>query len=152
MEPNSAESSAETKVVDKVGSTSAGEATSAAPKPAASPPTPQTIPHGTPASSTPKSQASHSLEDAKNDLTRLLQTGAVTQSDVGSIASILKDHAALKEKVDKLKSLLGRSAKAQREAKVDLEATQKRLNQSLREIDRLNQKLDKLQSRPTHSK
>lgn len=63
---------------------------------------------------------------------------------------LLKDYDALKDKVGKLKSLLGRSAKAQREAKVDLEATQKRLDQALREIERLNKKIDKLANRPTH--
>jgi len=62
----------------------------------------------------------------------------------------LKEHVSLKEKVEKLKSLLGRSAKAQREAKVDSEAAQKRLVHALREIERLNKKLDKLQTRPTH--
>lgn len=56
----------------------------------------------------------------------------------------------LKEKIAKLKSLLGRSAKAQREAKVELEVTQKRLDQALREIDRLQKKIDKLANRPTH--
>ena len=157
MQAKTAESSSEAKA----GFSSTGEATGAAPKEAssiskpaaASTPAPQTIIHGTPTPATaPKTPTTHSLEGAKNDLAKLMQAGAATQSDVASITSILKDHAALKEKVDKLKSLLGRSAKAQREAKVDLEATQKRLNQALREIDRLNQKLDKLQSRPTHSK
>lgn len=103
------------------------------------------------ASAAPKS-SSHNLDDANKELFQLISSGKLTTADVPAISSILKEHVTLKEKVDKLKSLLGRSAKAQRETKVDLEATQKRLNQAIREIERLNQKLDKLQSRPTHRK
>ena len=64
---------------------------------------------------------------------------------------MIRDYIALNEKVTKLKSLLGRSAKAQRESKIDLEASNKRLQHALREIDRLNQKVDHLATRPTHS-
>jgi hypothetical protein len=66
------------------------------------------------------------------------------------LMTVVKDHDALKEKISKLKSLLGRSAKAQREAKVDLDATQKKLEAALREVERLALKLDKLANRPTH--
>jgi septation ring formation regulator EzrA len=99
---------------------------------------------------TPKS--SHSLEDANDEISKLIKSGKISAQDVPAVKAMLKEHASLKEKVDKLKSLLGRSAKAQRETKVDFEATQKRLSQALREIERLNQKLEKLQSRPTHRK
>jgi len=107
---------------------------------------------------TPKSGVSgptkpaNTSEDANNELARLKRDGKITLGDIENTTSVLKEHASLKEKVDKLKSLLGRSAKAQRETKVEFETTQKRLNQALREIERLNQKLDKLQSRPTHCK
>jgi len=101
-------------------------------------------------SSTPK--PAHSLEDANEELSKLIRDGKLSSSNVPAVKAILKEHANLKGKVDKLKALLGRSAKAQRETKVDLDAAQKRLNQALREIERLNQKLDKLQSRPTHCK
>lgn len=66
------------------------------------------------------------------------------------LKAIVKDHDTQKEKIGKLKSLLGRSAKAQREAKVDLDATQKKLDNALREIERLHKKIDKLANRPTH--
>jgi uncharacterized phage infection (PIP) family protein YhgE len=97
-------------------------------------------------------KSANTLEDANNELARLKREGLVTVEDVSITSAVLKEHASLKDKVEKLKSLLGRSAKAQRETKVDFEATQKRLNQALREIERLNQKLDKLQNRPTHCK
>lgn len=110
---------------------------------------PKAAPKVTP-TATPK--ASHSLEDAIKEVSNIVTSGKVTQADVPAIKAILTEHANLKGKVDKVKSLLGRSAKVQRETKIDLDASQKRLNQATREIERLNQKLDKLQSRPTHSK
>lgn len=107
-------------------------------------------PKSAPLASTPK--ASYSLEDANEEVAKLIKSRKLLASDIPAVKAILKEHASLKEKVDKLKSLLGRSAKAQRETKVEFDATHKRLSQALREIDRLNQKLDKLQSRPTHRK
>ena len=96
------------------------------------------------------SKSSSTLDDANEELSQLIISGKISSDDVRCLKSTLKEHVSLKEKVEKLKSLLGRSAKAQREAKLDSEASQKRLVQSLREIERLNQKLDKLQTRPSH--
>jgi hypothetical protein len=103
-------------------------------------------------SSTPKtnSKSAYTLDDANEELSQLIISGKITSNDVRCLKATLKEHVSLKEKVEKLKSLLGRSAKAQREAKIDSEAAQKRLVQALREIERLNKKLDKLQTRPTH--
>jgi len=101
--------------------------------------------------SAPKTNKSaNTLDDANEELSKLIIAGKITSDDVQSLKVALKEHVSLKEKVEKLKSLLGRSAKAQREAKIDSEAAQKRLVQALREIERLNGKLDKLQTRPTH--
>ncbi len=101
---------------------------------------------------TPKtnSKQAHTLDDANEELSQLIISGKIRSDDVRCLKIALKEHVSLKEKVEKLKSLLGRSAKAQREAKIDSEASQKRLVQALREIERLNKKLDKLQTRPTH--
>lgn len=101
-----------------------------------------------PPSSSAKS--AYTLDDANEELSQLIIRGKVTSDDVPCLKAILKEHFSLREKVEKLKSLLGRSAKAQREAKIDSEASQKRLTQAVREIERLNQKLDKLQTRPSH--
>lgn len=156
----------EHNVADNEPMSAAGETTEGTPKADSSPappvpppadmsgpPASKKIEHGsaapTPAAPTPKK--SNSIEEIQKDLSKLVNSGVVSMDDAASILEVLKDYAGLKEKVDKLKSLLGRSAKAQRESKVDLDATQKRLSQALREIERLNQKLDKLQSRPTHS-
>lgn len=96
------------------------------------------------------SKSTSTLGDASEELSRLIISGKIKSDDAQCLKATLKEHASLKEKVEKLKSLLGRSAKAQREAKVDSEAAQKRLGQAMKEIERLNKKLDKLQTRPTH--
>ena len=91
-----------------------------------------------------------SADQAIEQLHRWIKEGKFPQSDTGAMKIIVKDHDVQKEKIVKLKSLLGRSAKAQREAKVDLDATQKKLDNAMREIERLNKKIDKLANRPTH--
>lgn len=110
--------------------------------------TPQPPPHSS--SSATKSSNTYTLDHANEELSQLIFRGKITSDDVPAVKTILKEHVSLKEKVEKLKSLLGRSAKAQREAKIDAEASQKRLTQALREMERLQQKLDKLQTRPSH--
>jgi hypothetical protein len=156
------ELNAAAKEVSAAGETTDGspKASPASPKPASSnasfstPPAAKTIYQAVPppkvADATPK--ASLSLEDAIKEVSNIVTSGKVSFTDVRAIKAVLTEHANLKGKVDKVKSLLGRSAKVQRETKIDLEASQKRLIQATREIERLLQKLDKLQSRPTHSK
>jgi hypothetical protein len=97
-----------------------------------------------------ESSKAFSLEEANEEVAQLLTSGKVTQKEVSSLQGMMRDHAALKEKVNKLKSLLGRSAKAQREAKMELEGTTKKLENALKEIERLTTKLEKLSNRPTH--
>ena len=90
------------------------------------------------------------LEDAHDELDVLLDSGRVTSQEVAAIKHSLKEQTALREKVSKLKSLLGRSAKAQREAKMELEQTQRKLASSQQQVEKLAQKVEKLASRPTH--
>lgn len=114
------------------------------------------VDESTPLSPVPRSSISKPASDSSSPLTidqarkKLIRETFGDDDTAAAIHLLLKDHDALKEKVGKLKALLGRSAKAQREAKVDLDATQKRLDQALREIERLNQKIDKLANRPSH--
>lgn len=89
-------------------------------------------------------------DEAVETLHLWVKEGKLPVSDIAVLKVVVKDHDTQKEKIGKLKSLLGRSAKAQREAKVDLDATQKKLENALREIERLNKKIDKLANRPTH--
>jgi hypothetical protein len=97
-----------------------------------------------------ESSKAFSLEEANEEIAQLLTSGKVSQKEVSSLQGMMRDHAALKEKVNKLKSLLGRSAKAQREAKMELEGTTKKLEHAMREIERLSTKVEKLANRPTH--
>jgi hypothetical protein len=140
---------------------SPGEATSATPKAHSTTPAPPTGNEATKTATastiaaTPKTattKKSLSLDDARKEISILINSKIIKFDDCQAIKAMLQEHTTLKEKVDKLKALLGRSAKAQRETKVDFDASQKRLNQSLRENERLNQRLEKLQSRPSHSK
>eukprot|EP00980_Cylindrotheca_fusiformis_P018516 scaffold6124_cov122-Cylindrotheca_fusiformis.AAC.35 len=142
----------------------AGEATSAAPRVDSAAPeqppnenetTTKKQPDSEPVAAAPKpakagTKKAHSLDDARKELSVLVNSKKITADECQAIKATLQEHTTLKEKVDKLKSLLGRSAKAQRETKVDFDASQKRLGQALREIERLNQRLEKLQSRPSH--
>jgi hypothetical protein len=108
-------------------------------------------PTPSPMSTAKTGAATISVDRARDEISRWLQAGnKLSHVDNETLHVLLKDHDNMKDKVGKLKGLLGRSAKAQREAKVDLDATQKRLDQTLRENDRLNKKIDKLANRPTH--
>ena len=103
-------------------------------------------PSGAPANATKELSGDEAVEFVH----RWIKESKFGASETKTLKIIVKDHDAQKEKIGKLKSLLGRSAKAQREAKVDLDATQKKLENALREIERLNKKIDKLANRPTH--
>lgn len=126
----------------------------AAEKPATMAPTPTSASAGPPNTMTSPdfsaSSKAFSIEEANEEIAMLLESGKVTMKEVSALQGMMREHLALRDKVSKLKSLLGRSAKAQREAKVELEQTQKRLVQTEREVDRLTQKVEKLANRPTH--
>ncbi|GAX10345.1 hypothetical protein FisN_3Lh552 [Fistulifera solaris] len=109
-----------------------------------------------PVETTTKDDSLLTVDQARDRLESKLQHSSISIEDnkdallFDSIQLILKDHDHLKEKVGKLKSLLGRSAKAQRETKVEMDATQKRLDQALAEVQKLQQKMEKLSNRPSH--
>jgi regulator of replication initiation timing len=67
-----------------------------------------------------------------------------------SIQNILRENNALKEKNNKLKSLLGRSAKAQRDVKNELETVRKAYEAALSNCSQLEKRLEVLANRPTH--
>ena len=82
---------------------------------------------------------------------QIIASGKLTLEEAKAIKDLLNDQSALKTKIDRLKGLLGRSAKAQREAAVELKGCQKKLDQAQRDIKRLTEKVDHLSTRPTHS-
>ena len=131
--------------VPPAGSSSAGEESGVAPA-AMQANRPQTQPQ-TPARTAP-SQAL--LDQANEELAFLLTHGKINQSEVMALQKVLRENVTLKEKVGKLKSLLARSAKAQKEAKTELEATRRRHEEAVGEVRRLTARVDSLASRPTH--
>ena len=83
-----------------------------------------------PASLAPKPATSHAVGgsaakpgasapnvDSNEAVMKLVKSGKLSSQEAQAVKGLAKDHAALKIKVDRLKGLLGRSAKAQREAK-----------------------------------
>lgn len=91
-----------------------------------------------------------SLEEANEEIALLLQSNKVTQKEVSALQGMMRNHASLLDRVTRLKALLGRSAKAQREAKKESEVTGKKLELAVREIERLSGKVERLANRPTH--
>ena len=98
----------------------------------------------------PPAAPSALIDQANEELAFLLTHGKINQSEVMALQKVIRENVALKEKVAKLKSLLARSAKAQKDAKVELEGTRRRLEESNGEVRRLTARVDSLASRPTH--
>jgi outer membrane murein-binding lipoprotein Lpp len=86
------------------------------------------------------------------DVMKLVDTGKLNAQEIEALRTFVKEYSTLKIKVDRLKGLLGRSAKAQREAKVEAEQAKKHLDVALQDVKRLRSKVDHLSSRKTHSK
>ena len=98
----------------------------------------------------PPAAPSALIDQANEELAFLLTHGKINQSEVMALQKVIRENVALKEKVAKLKSLLARSAKAQKDANVELEGTRRRLEESNGEVRRLTTRVDSLASRPTH--
>ena len=97
------------------------------------------------------SSATPTIDEAFSAMEAMVKDGRITSEyEKKCIKVLLSDHDALKDKIGKLKSLLGRSAKAQREAKIELETTQKKYQEASLEVERLRAKVDRLATRPTH--
>lgn len=95
-------------------------------------------------------EAQKSSVGADGLIKKIVDSAKMSEEEAKAMQNLAKDHSSLKVKVDRLKGLLGRSAKAQREAKVELECSQKKLDQALRDVQRLKKKVEHLSSRPTH--
>lgn len=101
-----------------------------------------------PSSSTTENKSA--VENARGEINKMARKDELDDATSTSLQTLFREHEALKDKVSKLKALLGRSAKAQREAKVELDASNKKLEATLQENQRLHSKIEKLASRPTH--
>jgi myosin heavy subunit len=104
----------------------------------------------TPEVSTVKNMAETTKEDARAQVDQMIERKELDEASSSSLQTLFREHEALKDKVSKLKALLGRSAKAQREAKMESEAAHKKLDVALKENQRLSEKIEKLASRSTH--
>ena len=106
-----------------------------------------------PPTTTPSGDASNvkTVDELNEDLANLLlHNHALPQSSIMAIQSILRENSSLKEKNNKLKSLLGRSAKAQRDVKNELETVRKAYEAALNNCTTLEKRLEVLANRPTH--
>lgn len=108
-----------------------------------------------PPTTTPSGGAStnsiKSVDELNEDLANLLlHNHALPQSSIMAMQGILRENDLLKEKNNKLKSLLGRSAKAQRDVKNELETLRKAHDAALNICTQLEKRLEVLANRPTH--
>ena len=89
-------------------------------------------------------------QDLTTLLTNLLLTNQLPQSTISALQSVHRDNLTLKDKNSKLKSLLGRSAKAQRDVKNELEHVKKLCEELKVTNGRLERRVEELANRPTH--
>ena len=92
---------------------------------------------------TPMKQANNEIEALNDEIATLLLTNKITLTTSSKLQTILRENVSLKEKINKLKTLLSRSSKVSKETKVELDKSQ-------REVMRLNHRVDLLANRPTH--
>jgi myosin heavy subunit len=90
------------------------------------------------------------IENARAEVEKMVERKELDEMSASSLQTLFREHEALKDKVAKLKVLLGRSAKAQRDAKVEIDVTHKKLDAAVKENQRLQGRIEKLASRPTH--
>ncbi|KAL3815740.1 hypothetical protein ACHAXA_004942 [Cyclostephanos tholiformis] len=91
-----------------------------------------------------------SARDLNEELDDLLRKGHLPQKSVDALRNLIRENSNLAEKNSKLKSLLGRSAKAQRDAKNELESMRRSYDAAKVECERLERRVEALASRPTH--
>ena len=90
------------------------------------------------------------VEEANDDIAKMLLENRITMHESSKLQAILRENAILKEKVAKLKTLLARSAKASKETKQENIEYKKLLDVAKKEVERLNERVEALASRPTH--
>ena len=98
----------------------------------------------------PKSKHQETLQKANDEIATLLLSNHITNEKSSHLQSILRENATLHQKISKLKLLLSRSSKANKDTKVDLETHKKLLASSQDDISRLQVRLESMASRPTH--
>jgi len=115
-------------------------------QPSPAPQAPKPIVTSKPAPSLPQND----LEQANDEIATLLLASRITVQESSKLQAILRENATLKDKITKLKTLLTRSAKASKETKHELEQHKRLLDVAKKEVERLNDRVEALASRPTH--
>jgi hypothetical protein len=90
------------------------------------------------------------IDNANDEVARLLSNNCITQSQVSNLQKILRENISLKEKVSKLKALLQKSSRATRDVKAELDAHKKELDLAYADIKQLKLRALTLSNRPTH--
>ena len=99
---------------------------------------------------TPERAPKNDIEEANDEIANLLLSNRITVHESSKLQSVLRENGILKDKITKLKTLLARSAKASKETKQDLEQHKRLLDVAKKEVERLNDRVEALASRPTH--
>eukprot|EP00592_Proboscia_alata_P018834 CAMPEP_0194420752 /NCGR_PEP_ID=MMETSP0176-20130528/20035_1 /TAXON_ID=216777 /ORGANISM="Proboscia alata, Strain PI-D3" /LENGTH=292 /DNA_ID=CAMNT_0039228535 /DNA_START=108 /DNA_END=983 /DNA_ORIENTATION=- len=121
--------------------------------PQVAPPPPSPAPAPLPESQNPLNPTAPTLlalENAFASLASLLQTNQISQDSVIVFQNLIRENYQLKEKISKLKNLLQRSAKAQKDSKAETSAVKKELEVSQRDVGVLRDRMELLVNRPSH--
>jgi hypothetical protein len=95
-------------------------------------------------------QQQEALDHVWTTMAKLLTEGHIDQKHVSVVQGLIRENLQSKEKITKLKSLLQRSSKAQKEAKGEVNTVKQRLEESQETIRSLHARIDTLANRPTH--
>jgi hypothetical protein len=90
------------------------------------------------------------LDNARVEVKQMMERNELEMNSISAIQTLFRDYETMKEKVTKLKTLLGRSAKAQRDTKVEMDMMHKKYETIQKENKKLLHKIEQLSTRPTH--
>jgi len=96
------------------------------------------------------SASQESLDKIWTIMAKLLQEGQIEQTHVSIVQNLIRQNLQSKEKIAKLKNLLQRSAKAQKDSKAEVAGWKSKWEESQAEIKSLHSRIDTLANRPTH--
>ena len=100
--------------------------------------------------SSPNEEPIDKIQQANLEISNLLKKNVISQSQVSNLQATLHENIMLQQKTNKLKSLLGRSAKAQNELKHEVVNLKQKLEMAHKTLDEYNKKMEQMANRPTH--
>mmetsp|Transcript_49187 Transcript_49187/g.73124 ORF Transcript_49187/g.73124 Transcript_49187/m.73124 type:complete len:644 (+) Transcript_49187:204-2135(+) len=90
------------------------------------------------------------LQETFSAMSDLFQRKLFDQKHLAVFQDLIRENSQSKDKIGKLKSLLQRSARAQKDTKLELQSCRNKLEDSNRLIAALNARVETLANRPTH--